>query len=146
MRRRDMVNGLPAETGAPRPRRRLATRGRGGWRAIYPKGPGGAITRFTPQPPQRPSASRPSRNGNPSGHLAPHRETRRAPAARVEDSRHPVDGLPNRLEAEIERGEPEADHVGGAEIADHPVGDERLAELERVGVPERDVAAPLLGD
>ena len=59
-------------------------------------------------------------------------------------ARQPVDRLPDVLEAEIERGEAEADHVGRAEIADHLVGDQRLADFEGVGVAEGDVAAALL--
>ena len=80
-----------------------------------------------------------------SGDLAPNGETGIAPAAAVEDSRHAIDAVPDVLEAEIERRQAEADHVGRPEIADHAVGDQRLAELEGVRMAVGDVAAALLG-
>ena len=80
-----------------------------------------------------------------SGDLAPHGETGIAPAAAGEDARHAVDAMPDVLEAEIERRQAEADHVGRAEIADHVGGDQRLADLEGVRVAEGDVAAALIG-
>src|SRR4051812_1436464 len=80
-----------------------------------------------------------------SGHLPPHRIPRVSPAPALHDRRHPVDADPDVLEAEIERGEAEADDVGRAEVADHAGGDQRLADFEGVGVAEGDVAAALLG-
>src|SRR5215218_5207857 len=67
-----------------------------------------------------------------------------APDPVPHDPREDIDRLPDLLEAEVERGQAEADHVRRAEVADHAGGDQGLADFERMFVGEADVAAALL--
>ena len=60
-----------------------------------------------------------------------------------QDLAQDLDGVPQLGEAGEQRRDAEAQHVGGAEVADHAAGDQRLDDGLAVGVGEGDVQAAL---
>ena len=80
-----------------------------------------------------------------SGYGGPDIETVVTPCTALHDGSEMVDGHPDILKADIERGETEAQYVRCAEVTDHAARNQRLHDGVAVLMRDRDLGTALVG-